>query len=580
MKEIDKIASALFEKIRSRFENVTVGDEEAKATQNPELARFFNFDYVSLDGQNFGNITISIIDNKSLKLYFSKNISGDLDDEHRKEWYDFLRNMRMFAKRNLLNFDTRDINRGGLDIKDLKSISQSDDSLDPNEVQMQESKLYGTTRSSYQMIGDCKMIVRHTGPIDEQVHGARARNINGIYLETSQGERFKCPVNSLTCGRALARHVSNGGNLMDDIAKHIVGMVQEMSDMRVFVRGMRNRTFEDVETTGMVEAAIERYSDLNRSLYKLSSQRNYRAFAESFTPPPLVEEDDTDVNALKEKFVKKVFDDRMLTALPYVKKAYESRQAKISEQVSYVKEFIKSNSALKLTANESIDELMGMMTFENNNQIVVKVLENIALRADNAQLAEFAKRWASKYETLGETIDETIKEEKALAIQLATRYLKDLNSIKENKAYAEQVRVAAPAVNAQQQFIDPALNEFAEWTTSIGEVASNLPQSKEDQKKLQDLLSQPLQLGPDASNAIGALGDLIDDEELFSMLGQLFDAHGAEYDCAPDVQAWCQEHLPFMQFQQQPTQKPELGKQPESPASPAIAEMKRLAGLK
>jgi len=78
MREINKIAESLFEKIRDRFEDVSLGDENAKATSDPELARFFNFDY-AVDGTSHGNITMSIIDENSLKVYFSKNITDELD---------------------------------------------------------------------------------------------------------------------------------------------------------------------------------------------------------------------------------------------------------------------------------------------------------------------------------------------------------------------------------------------------------------------------------------------------------------------------------------------------------------------
>ena len=60
MRELDKIASELFDKIRSRFEPIKLGDKAGDDTKNPEAARFYNFDYISADGHNFGNITISI----------------------------------------------------------------------------------------------------------------------------------------------------------------------------------------------------------------------------------------------------------------------------------------------------------------------------------------------------------------------------------------------------------------------------------------------------------------------------------------------------------------------------------------
>jgi len=61
-REIESISAALFDKIRTRFDNVNLGDERAKATTDPEKARYFNFDYVDNSGQNHGNITTSLID--------------------------------------------------------------------------------------------------------------------------------------------------------------------------------------------------------------------------------------------------------------------------------------------------------------------------------------------------------------------------------------------------------------------------------------------------------------------------------------------------------------------------------------
>jgi len=56
------------------------------------------------------------------------------------------------------------------------------------------NKMSGTSRSSYQKIGDCRMIVRHTGRVNEDKHGARSRNIQAIYVETKDGERFRMAV--------------------------------------------------------------------------------------------------------------------------------------------------------------------------------------------------------------------------------------------------------------------------------------------------------------------------------------------------------------------------------------------------
>ena len=119
-KEIESIAAALFDKIRSRFPNVTLGDESAKASSDPEKARFFNLTYSDKSGTEFGKVTLSLIDETSLKAYFGQGITADMDHAQRKDWYEFLRNLRQFARRNLLTFDTRDIAKSNLKLQDIK----------------------------------------------------------------------------------------------------------------------------------------------------------------------------------------------------------------------------------------------------------------------------------------------------------------------------------------------------------------------------------------------------------------------------------------------------------------------------
>lgn len=337
MREVDKISEDLFDKIRSRFENVSVGDDKAQATSDPSKARFFNFDYVSKDGENFGNITVSLIDENSLKIYFSKNITAELDEVQKKEWFDFLRGMKDFAKRNLLTFDTRDINRSNLEIRDLKQLSKTDGTLEKHDVSVTESRLFGSSRSSYQTVGPVRLIVRHSDHIDENVRGARTRNIEAIFVETHLGERFLMPFKKLTPARAMAQHISHGGSMGDELGQSITTMVKEMADLSVFVRSMRNRTFEDAETTGMVEASTERYYELNQRLHHMRGPRGYQAFAENFKPDTTILEDEYDVDSLRERFVKKIFDDRLSEALPHVYRAYRNKQMALEN--NYMAEF-------------------------------------------------------------------------------------------------------------------------------------------------------------------------------------------------------------------------------------------------
>ena len=331
MREINKIAEGLFEKIRDRFEDVSLGDNTAKATQDPEQARFFNFDFI-LDDKNYGNITISLIDEMSLKVYFSKNISHDLDTEHKKQWYAFLRELREFAKRNLLSFEPRDITRSTLKHRDLQQVSKSDDTYTKNDV-VAES-LYGTRKSSYEKKGPVRLIVRHSKPIEEtENHHARTHHINSIYIETQEGERFKLPVKSLRLGRALAQHLKQGGSMNDDLGRHICEMAQECAKLKPFVNNTRRRTFEDTETQSMAEAAVEYHGLLNNTLKRMTGKKGYQRCKEQFVATSTSYIPEVDTEEMKQRFEKRTFDDRLEEALPLVHKAYNmKKENKFAEQ--------------------------------------------------------------------------------------------------------------------------------------------------------------------------------------------------------------------------------------------------------
>ena len=164
MDELNLVAKELFNKIRNRFSNLIIKDEKLQSTLDPETARFYYFDFEK-DGRSLGHVNISLINN-SLKVYYDKNIDKFLDPTDKKEWFDYLKSLRLFAKSNyptIETFDVRDIDKSGLNIKDLVHIKSTDTTKNKNEVS--ESKRYGTSKSSYENLDDVRIITRHSKPI-------------------------------------------------------------------------------------------------------------------------------------------------------------------------------------------------------------------------------------------------------------------------------------------------------------------------------------------------------------------------------------------------------------------------------
>ena len=136
MAGIDQAADDLFFKLRNRFPKITLGDEEGNSTTNPKEARFFNFDFEENEIK-FGNVTASLIDKENLKVYFSQDITKYMDREEKVEWYNFLKELRKFAKSHLLGLDVRDISKDILTHEDLKFVSNQN----KEKTQIGESKV-------------------------------------------------------------------------------------------------------------------------------------------------------------------------------------------------------------------------------------------------------------------------------------------------------------------------------------------------------------------------------------------------------------------------------------------------------
>jgi len=361
MKEIESISAALFDKIRSRFPTVTLGDEKAKAETDPTKARFFNFNYTDEDGTEHGKITISLIDETGLKVYYSQNIVADMDMEQRKHWYEFLRNLRQFARRNLLTFDTRDINKSNLQIQDVKQQAKVDTVAGIDDVaNMNESRMYGTSRFSYADLGETRLRIQHAGTVSDEVHGDRSRKIEKIFIETSGGERFLVPFRNLHGARALAQHVGLGGNLHDERGQHICDMVKEMAAMSHFVRSTKRRQFEDQETADMTHAAVKHYEQLKKHLKRMRHPDGLQAYFDCWNPTPDSQDDPVDIDALRERFVKKVYDDRFNDALPYVYRAHQMYRESLGEYGDTLDEWATEVTESAWTKPDTADKVRAL----------------------------------------------------------------------------------------------------------------------------------------------------------------------------------------------------------------------------
>jgi hypothetical protein len=324
MDATNNIATDLFYKVRSRFSGLKLGAETGEITINPEQARFFDFDYT--EGETpMGHVSISLAEPNSMKVYFSNGITEAMDDGQKTSWYGFLKELRQFAKRRLLSFDTRDITKDNLDKRDYEFLSQNaKPKPQMNKIQtpvgeslMSESAMYGSKTMSYQKLMDTRLIIKHSQAVmDDAAPGARSRNISGLFVENQEGERFKYPFIHLEGARAMQRHVANGGLPYDDMGKSIIGMSQQIAQLKSFGNYVNRNDLMNSETNEIVERSTAALQSVREQLHKITKQKHYEAYKESFQVQEPLEVPQEFVEEFTEKFTVKNFKEDIATVFP------------------------------------------------------------------------------------------------------------------------------------------------------------------------------------------------------------------------------------------------------------------------
>lgn len=309
MKDLSTISSDLFNKIRSRFTDVKIGNAAGELTTEESEARFFDINY-NVSGKDLGRINIKI-DEKALTVIYNESMLDEVTDK--SKWYDFLKELRQFARSNLLNFDTRDITKSNLDKRDYQYLAK-----DTGDLNMKESRLFGTSKTSFQDVGEAKLIVKHSAPVNMENPAGRTQRIESIYIESANGERFRYPHRHLNGARAMARHVANGGTAYDTIGQYISGLSEEIGKLRQF-KNYTQRAGVMAEALGdITEQVAERIDSIKLEIAALQKQQYYNAFKENFQPRETEEVPEDLMNDWVDALTIKSFNEELKSVFPYI----------------------------------------------------------------------------------------------------------------------------------------------------------------------------------------------------------------------------------------------------------------------
>ena len=311
MKNLDLISEELFNKIRGRFPTVTIGNEEGVVTNKPNEARFFDFDYKE-GPKSLGKISISV-DESNLSVMYSNNFVEGQDEVTKNKWYDFLKELRFFAKKRLLNFDTRDITKSNLNKRDYKFLAK-----DSGEEKMTESKMYGTSKTSYQDIGTARLALKHNQAVNQELASGRTQHVDAIYIESAEGERFKYPFKHLNGARAMVRHVAEGGTPYDNFGKHITGLSEELYKLKKFKSYMNRSGVMAEGLSQYMDVVNDRVLTVKKTVEGLQKEKFYKEAIENYAVKEVKEVPEDVASNWIDQLTIKQFNEELKDVFPYI----------------------------------------------------------------------------------------------------------------------------------------------------------------------------------------------------------------------------------------------------------------------
>jgi len=355
---LETTAEELFGKLRTQFPQIQLGDANNTVTDQPKDARFFEFDFVK-KGQNLGTVTVDISEDDGLVVIYSNDLADQASSGITQHWYNFLKELREFAKQHRMKFSARDTTKSNLDKRDYNYLANKH-----GEAAMSESKLWGTSRTSFQEMGEAKLIVKHSRPVNYDIPAGRAMHIESIFVENAEGERFKYPFKHLNGARALAMHVAHGGNSYDSIGQHIISLSEELAKLRMF-KGYVDRNEMVSEAMGNINGKVlERIDQVKKEIHSLQNSNYYKSFAESWTDPEEILIPEDVVNDWVDRLTIRSFNEELKNVFPYIFKL-------VGENVAPVKEIMPSDLFTDIEEEsqydpvKEIDELANYETYLN-----------------------------------------------------------------------------------------------------------------------------------------------------------------------------------------------------------------------
>ena len=260
-----------------------------------------------------------------------------------------LDSVKSVAHKNLGEYTVRKFD------KEIAPKDFAHQSVQEGTLQEGFSKPFGSIKTSYIKMPEARLIIKHSKGVNEEVRGARSRNIHSLFIENSQGEKFKFPHRYMSGAKAMAMHVNEGGTPYDAKGEAILAMCEEIADLNKFVRHVKNNNLVNETNSEIVETVTNKLSGYKNTINSLSTIKGYNNFQVQENEGDTLQEVD-----ITEKFLYNTFTNEELNSiLSKVGRIVAENRRKSDnhkEALQRVIDIINSKQDLKINYDENDPE--------------------------------------------------------------------------------------------------------------------------------------------------------------------------------------------------------------------------------
>jgi hypothetical protein len=294
--DVSKLSEKVFKALKSYQLSLTLYTDTGESTVSPsEATRFYNEE---------NNIMVNL--ELSQDIYKLKvNIGNKNDINDIRPLLDILKNI---AKTYNIQYFLRTYN---------KKITPKDFSYQSITKPVTEgfTKPWGTVKTSRRKFENATLYIKHSKRVDEQKRGSRSRNIKSMFIENSEGERFKFPYKNISAAKSMCIHINEGGTPYDEAGRAILNITKEHEQLKEYYFKVTKQGSLNENATLLIEKIKDRIFELKTKIKSMNSKSGYKNFFENYSEN--VSESDFSVDILQEYDI--VSEDINEEVIPYLK---------------------------------------------------------------------------------------------------------------------------------------------------------------------------------------------------------------------------------------------------------------------